>query len=170
VGPAFSAASRDPEHHRFADIEDYFRRAHEGEMPAVLCARAVVRDVRSGRRVRLWESDKGHRWGVARIPPDHVMAPFMPQDSLLVGTNAAAARPIVYPPCCAGAETVRMGVKFGLRPEAGQEGVPARDKLWRLAGGDTEHYGEHSSFLNTFFKTGDPEAVGKFVWSLLYTP
>jgi hypothetical protein len=39
VGPAFSAASRDPEHHRFANIRDYFHRSPEEGMPAcgVVC-------------------------------------------------------------------------------------------------------------------------------------
>jgi hypothetical protein len=81
VGPAFSAASRDPEQHRFDDIESYFLRAHEEGLPARLCARAVVRDVRSGRRALLWESGKRHRWGgrvkwapTAALPPFYLRA------------------------------------------------------------------------------------------------
>jgi hypothetical protein len=32
-----------------------------------------------------------------------------------------------------------------VRPE-GVTGVPARDKLWRVAGADAERHGEHDSF------------------------
>jgi hypothetical protein len=168
VGPAFSAASRDPEHHRFDDIKSYVRRAHEEGMPAALCARAVVRDVRSGRRAVLWESGKGHRWGTAQVPPTSPFAPFLPQGSLCLYTFAGRA--IVYPPCgTGGEEAVKMGFTFHVRPEAGQEGVPARDKLWRLAGADAELYGEHKSFVYPFCDTIDVGAVGSFVWSLLYT-
>jgi hypothetical protein len=143
VGPAFSAASRDPEHHRFDDIKDYFRRAHEEGMPAELCARAVVRDVRSGRRAVLWESGKGHRWGTGQVPPPAPLLPSCPRAAVCRHPLTDAERAIVYPPCGTGEEAVKMGFGFYVRPEAGQEGVPARDKLWRLAGADAEHYGEH---------------------------
>jgi hypothetical protein len=169
VGPAFSAASRDPEHHRFANIRDYFRRADEEGVPARLCARAVVRDVRSGRRALLWESGKGHRWGWDPVPPNSIFAPFLPENSMYVGSHANAERAILYPPCGTGEEAVKMGITLYVRPVAGQEGVPARDKLYRLAGADTEHYGEHDSFMCTYLSAADMGVVGKFVWSLLYT-
>jgi hypothetical protein len=169
VGPAFSAASRDPEHHRFADIGDYFRRAHEGEMPSELCTRAVVRDVRSGRRAVLWESSKGHRWGMVQVDPTVPLARVLPQGSSLVGTYVDVERAIVYPPCGAGGEAVKMGITFYVWPEAGQEGVPARDQLWRLAGADVEHYGEHDSFVRSYVRTDNKDRVGQFVWSLLST-
>jgi hypothetical protein len=169
VGPAFSAASRDPEHHRFDDIREFFVRAHLEAMPTVLCTRAVVRDVRSGRRAMLWESGKGFRWGVSPMLPTHTFAPFLPEGSVFVGMLVDVDRTVVYPPCATGEEALKMGCNLYVRPEAGQEGVPARDKLWRLAGGDSERYGEHDSFMSTFFETGDRDVVGKFVWSLLYT-
>jgi hypothetical protein len=59
------------------------------------------------------------------------------------------------------------GMGFFVRPGAGQEGVPARDKLWRLAGADAEHYGEHMSFVYTCFATDDRDAIGRLMWSLL---
>jgi hypothetical protein len=115
-------------------------------MPSELCARVVVRDVRSGRRAVLWESGKG-QWEGDELPPDSPRAPLLPQDSLLV--FPVNTQPIVYPPCGTGEEAVKMTFGFHVRPEAGQEGVPARDKLWRLAGGDAEHYGQHDSFAST---------------------
>jgi hypothetical protein len=168
VGPVFSAASRDPEHHRFDGIRDYFNHANEEGLPAVLCTRVVVRDVRSGRRALLWETGKSHRWGCAHVLAQVALAPFLPQGSLRIGPNANATQAIVYPPCGIGEAAVKMAFTFYVRPEAGQEGVPARDKLWRLGGGDAEHYGEHVSFTYIGF-TGDRDSVGKFVWSLLYT-
>jgi hypothetical protein len=168
VGPAFSAASRDPEHHRLDNIKKYFRRAHEEDIPVKLCARAVVRDVRSGRRAVLWESGKGHEWGTGHVPASSLFAPFLPQGSWFVAVKPDAERVIVYPPCGTGAAGVRMGFGFFVRPEAGQEGVPARDKLWRLAGADAERYGEHDSFTRCIFRTIDMDAVSKFIWSLLH--
>jgi hypothetical protein len=48
VGPAFAAASRDPQHKRFTDMKQYFDRAHDAELPTRLCVRMVVRDGRTG--------------------------------------------------------------------------------------------------------------------------
>jgi hypothetical protein len=169
VGPAFSAASRDPEHHRFASISQYFCRAHEEGLPAVLSARAVVRDVRSGRRALLWESGKGHRWGAGPLLPNNPFAPFLPQSSINVGSHADGIRAVAYPPFRSGEEAVKMGFNFYVGSEAGQEGVPARDKLWRLAGADAERYGEHNSFVFMYLKTNDSGLIGQFMWSLLNT-
>jgi hypothetical protein len=169
VGAAFSAASRDPEHHRFADIGDFFCRAHVEDLPAELCARAVVRDVRSGRRALLWESGKGHEWGWGPIEPETPLTPFLPGGSLRVSTHLDTERAIVHPPLRAGGEAVKMGMFLYVRPEEGQESVPVRDKLYRLAGADAEHYDDHDSFIYPYFETGDVDAVGTFVWSLLYT-
>jgi hypothetical protein len=167
VGPAFSAASRDPEHHFFDDIEDYFGHVDQHDVPAVLCTRVVVRDVRSGRRALLWESGKSHQWGWTEVAPTSIMTPFLPQGSLLVGTNVDDPRAVVYPPCGTGEEEVKVAFNFHVRPEAGQEGVPARHKLWRLAGADAERYGEHVSFVE-FAVGSSRDSVGRFVWSLLH--
>jgi hypothetical protein len=77
----------------------------------------------------------------------------------------------VYPPCGTGEEdeAVTVGFGFFLQPEAGQEGMPDPDKLWRLAGADAERYGEHDSFSYLFVRAGDEDVVSKFVWSLLHT-
>jgi hypothetical protein len=167
VGPAFSAASRDPEHPRFEDVRDYFRRAHEEGTPGELCTRAVVRDVRSGRRALLWESGKGQRWAALYVPPTDRFSPFLPEGSLVIATMSGADHSIVYPRCGTEEAAVRMGLDFNVRPEAGQEGVPARDKLWRLAGADAEHYGEHKCFLIISFRNSNRDETGRFIWSLL---
>jgi hypothetical protein len=47
-------------------------------------------------------------------------------------------------------------VGFYVRPEAGQEGVAEADKMWRVAGGDRDNYGDHPSFLYLRF---DPDVT-----------
>jgi hypothetical protein len=174
VGPAFSAASRDPEHHRLDAINDYFRRLHEEGMPTMLCTRVVVRDVRSGRRALLWETGRDSSWDAGQVDPRDPSRRFLPPDSLMVGTMLQKDRAVIHPPCRGGGAAATGGYAeeggaflFYLRPEAGQEGVPARDKLWRVAGANAEHYGEQDSFLLTRLPVGDRNALGRFVWSLL---
>lgn len=58
VTTPFSAASRDPGLHRFADVRQYFSRSHLPEYPASLCIRVVALDERSGREALLYESPK----------------------------------------------------------------------------------------------------------------
>jgi hypothetical protein len=48
-----------------------------------------------------------------------------------------------------------------------QAGVPEREKLYRLAGGDVDRYEDHVSFVCMFFHTLDRDAVGRLVRSLL---
>jgi hypothetical protein len=48
-GASFSAASRDPEQRRFANIGEYFDEGHQSEYPCSLCVRVTVRDLRTGR-------------------------------------------------------------------------------------------------------------------------
>jgi hypothetical protein len=54
VGPAFSAASRDPVHRRFASIDDYFRRL-EGTVDNSILVRIYVRDETRVRQALLWD-------------------------------------------------------------------------------------------------------------------
>jgi hypothetical protein len=57
VGPAFSAASRDPAQHRYGSIEDYLLRMHDPELPGALRVRVAVRDTRTARQVGPWLHD-----------------------------------------------------------------------------------------------------------------
>jgi hypothetical protein len=122
-----------------------------------------------GRRAVLWESGKDHVGSAGPVDPTNTLAPFLPQDGRGVGTHPDTDRSIVYPPCGTGEEALKMGFSFYVRPEAGQEGVPARHKLWRMAGADAERYGQHDSFMIIDLRTENTDVVGKFVWSLLYT-
>jgi hypothetical protein len=89
VGPAFSAASRDPGQRRFVDMKDYFHRAHEPDLPARLCVRAVVRDARTGRQALLWESGKEQSFRVFQVKQGTPMAHFLPPRSLFALTMGA---------------------------------------------------------------------------------
>jgi hypothetical protein len=167
AGPAFSAASRDPEHHRFESVKDCFHHAHEEGIPALLRTRAVVRDVRSGRRALLWESGKGHRWGFNALVPQDIdpAAGFLPEGSFAISAHNDLCTAIVHPSC--GNQAVQMWLNLVVRPEAGKEGMPDRDKMYRLAGADVEHYGEHDSFAMVVTEFRDHKAFGRFIWSLL---
>jgi hypothetical protein len=123
----------------------------------------VVRDGRSGRWAVLWESGKRHCWFTAGM--DVINARSLPQDCLIVNTHLNSDRSIVYPSCGIGEEAVKVGISFFVRPEAGQEGVPARDKLWRLAGADAVCYDQQVSLMYLCFHTNDRGAVGSIVWS-----
>jgi hypothetical protein len=128
-------------------------------MPAALCARAVVRDVRSGRRALLWDSRKAHTMQSSPLNANHRNAEILPQGSMYVSNNyLVLARDMMSPFCNIG-ERAYMGIGFYVRPEAGQEGVPARDKLWRLAGGDGERYGEHESFAGIVIQPCNMDAI-----------
>jgi hypothetical protein len=167
VGPAFSAASRDPEGQWFDDIEDYLSRPAGDEIPSRLCTRAVVRDVRSGRRALLWESGRSHAWTSfdEDLADDGPLAPFLPTRSMYVGTHVATDRNILSPPC--GDAAFEMWTSLYVRPEAGQVGATERARLYRFVGGDEERYGQHDSIARIYMRTDDSAALGRFVWSLL---
>jgi hypothetical protein len=147
VGPAFSAASRDPEHHRFATMQHYFDRAHDTDLPCAVCIRAVVSDTRTGRQALLFESGKERMFFVRSYDPNlDVIIENLPDGSICFGTDheqeffSTAWGP---PPSGQGdPEALVQYLVFYLRPEEGQEGVPERDRLYRAVGGDEELYRE----------------------------
>lgn len=61
VGPAFSAASRDPVHQRFNSIGDFFRRAHEPDKPPRLAFQATVVNTHTGKMAVIARSGKENR-------------------------------------------------------------------------------------------------------------
>jgi hypothetical protein len=128
-GATFSAASRDPEQRRFADIEAYFTQGYRSEYPCSLCVRVTVRDQRTGRYGLLWEEGKhtprdcdSHAWGT----------------SVASGTRGMVG---------GGADGFQCWTKFVIRPEPNQEGVAEEDRLYRVArGGDLPGDGYHFRF------------------------
>jgi hypothetical protein len=87
VGPAFSAASRDPEHHRSFDMIDFLQGAHPPDLPSAVCLRAVVSDARTGRQALLFESGKELRLLARATDPDRdEMVADSPAGSITFGT------------------------------------------------------------------------------------
>jgi hypothetical protein len=129
-GASFSAASRDPEHRRFANIEAYFRQGHQSEFPCSLCVRVTVMDKRTGRYGLLWEEGKEtprvcsrQTWGI----------------SVASGTGSMVG---------GGADGFQCWTRFVVCPEPNQEGVAEEDGLYRLAtGGDVAENDYHFKFM-----------------------
>jgi hypothetical protein len=148
VGPAFSAASRDPVQRRFASIDDYFRRGPEGTVDEGIRVRVYVRDQVTGRQALLWDTSYGgDKLQCTALTPNNPMRPHLPEGSLRV--RQADFLPI-YSPALPG-QALRAHVGFYVRPTAGQEGVAEEDKMWRVAGGDEDNYGDHNSFFYLMF-------------------
>jgi hypothetical protein len=164
VGPAFSAASRDPEQRRFASIDDYFRRGPGTGVGEPIIVRMYVGDEKRGRQALLWSSTDQTELQCMDVPPDDPLRPHLPEGSRRV--QHADFLPINSPVLAGQAPRALVG--FYVCPEAGQEGVADADKLWRMAGGDEEKYGDHESFFFLEFG-GDVtrDQVGSFVIGLL---
>jgi hypothetical protein len=147
VGSAFSAASRDPVQRRFASIDDYFRR---GPADQAIWVRVYVSDELRGRQALLWEAPEQLELRSFEALPDDPLRPRLPEGSrIVVQADYLPVYSRVLPgqaPCAS--------VGFYVRPEAGQEGVAEADKLWRVAGGGEDNYGEHDSFFSLQF-SGD---------------
>jgi hypothetical protein len=146
VGPAFSAASRDPVQRRFASIDDYFRRRPDTDDTAFVI-KVYVRDEQRGRQALLWSSGDEAEFQCEDVHPLDPLRLHLPEGSRLV--EQAHDLPI-YSPALPG-HAVHASVSFYLCPEAGQEGVAEADKLWRMAGGDEDNYDEQDSFFNICF-------------------
>jgi hypothetical protein len=163
VSPAFSAASRDPVQRRFASIDDYFRRG-PGTVRAPICVKVYVRDKRTGRQALLWVTRTQGELRCVDVAPTDPLRPDLPDGSRHV--QQADYLPL-YSPALPG-QALHAQVEFYVRPEAGQEGVAAADKMWRIAGGDEENYGGHDSFFRLFFDDDTTEAqLASFIASLL---
>jgi hypothetical protein len=146
VGPAFSAASRDPVQRRFASIDDYFRRGPD-TVKAPISVRVYVRDYRTGRQALLWDLACVGELQCEDVPPDDPFSDHLPEGSRRVTQPASLP---IYSPTLPG-KALRARVGFYVRLEAGQEGVAEEDKIWRMAGGDQDSYGDHDSFFSLRF-------------------
>jgi hypothetical protein len=154
VGPAFSAASRGPVQRRFASIDDYFRRGPEGTVEAEFRVRVYVRDEWRGRQALLWGLQYEDELQCFGVHPGDPVRAHLPDGSRFV--QQAAHLPL-YSPSLPG-QALQALVGFYVRPEAGQEGVAEADKMWRMAGGDQDKYGDHDSFFGLHFHEDVAEA------------
>jgi hypothetical protein len=125
-GASFSAASRDPEHHRFADIEAYFTQGHQSMYPCSLCVRVTVRNVWTGKGGILWEEDK---W-MAKLCNDITDWGYgLPAGSISVCTRSGVM-------VGGGGDGVQCNTRFLVCPEADQAGVAEQDRRYRVATGE----------------------------------
>jgi hypothetical protein len=154
VGPAFSAASRDPVQRRFASIDDYLRRGPEGTVEQGITVRVYVRDEVRGRQALLWHYEYTDELQCFDVPPHHPRRPYLPEGSPIVGQ--AEDMPIYSPALPGQASHARMG--FYVCPQAGQEGVAEADKMWRVAGGDEDNYGDREALFQMGFNGDVNEA------------
>jgi hypothetical protein len=146
AGQAFSAASRDPEQRRFASIADYFRRGPDtvGERIVV---RLYVRDEWRDRQALLWDVHFDDELQCLDVTEDDPMRPYLHEGSRRIEqSNYLPIHSSVLP-----GGSLRARLAFYVRPEAGQDGVAEADKLWRLAEGDEDNYGDHDSFFSLQF-------------------
>jgi hypothetical protein len=154
VGPAFSAASRDPVQRRFAGIDDYFRRGPEGTVQAPFKVRVYVRDELMGRQAMLWGFQYDNELQCFDVDPDDAMRPHLPEGSRFVHDTDSLP---IYSPALPG-QALQARAEFYVRPEPGQEEVAEADKMWRVAGGDQQNYGGHDSFFAMHFDEDVAEA------------
>jgi hypothetical protein len=153
VGPAFSAASRDPVQRRFASIDDYFRRP-EGTPEEGIGIRVYVRDERTGRQALLWDARYGgEKLSCEDVHPNNPLRPFLPEG---IQVRQADFLPL-YSPALPG-QALHACVVFYVRSEAGQEGVAEADKLWRMAGRDGGRDEQDPAFFYMAFDDDVTEA------------
>jgi hypothetical protein len=123
-GASFSAASRDPDWLRFANIEAYFTQGHQARYPCSLCVRVTVRDQRTGKAALLWEEGKS----VLRMCPALTLfwEPRLPQGSKVAvshGSKMVSGR----------GDGLQCRTDLFFCPVPDQEGVAEKDRMYRVA-------------------------------------
>jgi hypothetical protein len=155
-GSSFSAASRDPDQRRFANIWAYFSQGGDSEYPCSLCVRVTVRDQRTGKGGLLWEEGKGTVRRVQNpIPhwehrlPEGAKA-VLSHKSSMVGArgDGQLCRTIFY-----------------VCPEPDQEGVTEEDRLYHVAMGEDNSEGDEHPFRFGIRST-DTAKIGALIRSL----
>jgi hypothetical protein len=155
-GASFSAASRDPEQRRFANIWEYFEEGHRSEYPCSLCLRVTVRDQRTGRYGVLWEESKK----TARECKDPAPAweQAMPEGAQVVvspWSSRVGGR----------GDDLPCWTDFYICPDPDQEGVVEEDRLYHVAMGEDNSDGDSHPF-KFMMKSTDIAKVGSLIRSL----
>jgi hypothetical protein len=153
AGPLFSVAGRDP---RLDTVQQVFTRNHEADSRSCISVRALMTDERTGRRALLWALSGAARF-VTAAPSDYWQN-FLPDGSIAV---MSARSPLVL--ARAGpSEDAHAYVRFFLMPAPGQDGVPDREKKYRVAPGD-----DTTSFAAILFCMNSHGKVASLLRSLL---
>jgi hypothetical protein len=116
-GAPFSAASRDPEQRRFANIGAYFNQGYRSQYPCSLCVRVTVRDQRTGKYGLLWEEGK-------ETPRDYIRHDW--------GTSVFSELKVMVG---GGGDGVQGWTRFAICPEPNEEDMAEEDRLYRVARG-----------------------------------
>jgi hypothetical protein len=136
-GWSFSAASRDPEQRRFANIGTYFSQGHRWEYPGSLCVRVTVRDRRPGKGGLLWEEGKGTARDFEELTPYW-------EQRLPEGAKAVPSRKCSM--VGGRGEGQECWTNFFVCPEPDQEGVAEEDRLYHVAMGEDNSEGDGHPF------------------------
>jgi hypothetical protein len=155
-GSSFSAASRDPEQRRFADIGAYVSQGGRPEYPCSLCVRVTVRDQRTGKGGLLWEEGKR----TVRLLEDPV--PYWEQ-RLPEGAMAVVSRKSSM--VGARGEGLECWTTFYLCPEPDQEGVAEEDRLYHVARGE-DNTQRSSHPFGFIVRSTDTAKVGSMIRAL----
>jgi hypothetical protein len=121
---SFSAASRDPEQQRFANIEAYFSEGHSREYPCSLCVRVTILDRRTHTGGVLWEEGKGTEWGF--YAPHSYWEERLSDGAGAVFSKSASMVGVQ-------GHDVKYCTNLHVIQEPDQEGVPEKDRLYRVA-------------------------------------
>jgi hypothetical protein len=156
-GSSFSAASRDPEQQRFADIGAYLTQGHLSRYPCSLCVRVTVRDWRTGKRALLWEESKS----VIRIcgAPTPFWEPRLPAGSKMLGSTA-------HKMVSGRGDGLQCRTNLYVCPVPDQQGVAEKDRMYRLATGACNSQSDGNPF--SFIVLGAETAkVGSVIRSIV---
>jgi hypothetical protein len=155
-GASFSAASRDPEQRRFANIGAYFTDGDDLEYPCSLCVRVTVRDQRTGKGGLLWEEGKGT--GRVFENPMAFWEERLPEGAkVVVSTKCSMVG--------GRGEGQECWTNLYVCPEPDQEGVAEEDRLYHVAMGEDNREGGDHPFRFIMMGT-DTAQVGSIIRSL----
>jgi hypothetical protein len=155
-GPSFSAASRDPEQRRFADIGAYFNEGHRSEYPCSLCVRVTVKDQRTGKGGLLWEEGKRT---VRRLRDP------MPSWEQALPEGAKAVLSQTSSMVGAQGEGQECWTSVYVCPEPDQEGVAEEDRLYHVAMGE-DNIDRDAHPFEFFVESTDTAKIGAVIRSL----
>jgi hypothetical protein len=156
-GWSFSAASRDPEQQRFANIEAYFTQGHESRYPCSLCVRVTVRDRRTGKGGLLWEEGK------SVVRTYHAPIPFwetrLPAGSKILSSNGSKM-------VLGRGDGLPCRTNLVVCPVPDQQGVAEKDRMYRLATRGCNSQRDRHPF-NMIIPGTDTAQVGSIIRSIV---
>jgi hypothetical protein len=139
------------------DFATYVWWSNDADELGGLCVRVTVSDLRTGRKALLWEEGRGTERECVAPVGDW-------QSSGAVGIESMSDG-VVHN--CSQHLDVECSTSIIVRPEDGQEGVEARDQLYRVVGGKANQYDEGHGPLRLIMTGDDACRVPSWIMSLL---